>query len=145
MIPLNGITAGLLAGILMSTVSDIAYRIGIFKSSLTLIDGYFSLKVIRAKIGIKRMYIFGIPLHLFTSAVFGSIYVFIINLLKWNATSVLMITLYIILLWLSMLFIALPVAGFRFLGRKLGASTWLEQLILHIVFGTGLFVALRLM
>jgi hypothetical protein len=142
---LNGTIAGLLAGTLMGTVSDIAYRLGIFKSSLALIDGFFCLKVIKAKVGIKRMYIFGIPVHLFTSALFGGIYVFIINLLKWNNPSVLTIFLYVTLLWLSMLFVALPVAGFRFLGRKLGSSTWLEQLILHIFFGIGLLVFLRLL
>jgi hypothetical protein len=33
-----------------------------------------------------------------------------------------------------MLFMALPIAGEGFLGRKSGPFIWLEQLILHVVF-----------
>ena len=44
------------------------------------------------------------------------------------------ISIYVALLYLSMLFIALPVAGEGLFGRKSGPLAWFEQLILHVVF-----------
>jgi hypothetical protein len=41
-----------------------------------------------------------------------------------------------------MLAIALPAAGQGFLGRKIRGHVWLEQLILHIVFGFNFWWAL---
>jgi len=48
--------------------------------------------------------------------------------------SVPLIGLYVALLWLSMLFIALPVVGEGFFGVKSGPYSWLEQFILHVIF-----------
>jgi hypothetical protein len=53
-----------------------------------------------------------------------------------------LIAFYVFLLWLSMLFVALPIAGQGFLGIKLGPVTWIEQMVLHVVFGIGLWGAL---
>ncbi len=141
----DGIVAGLLAGILMIAISDIGYRIGIFKSSLAIIDGSFARKVIKIKFDNLRTYIFGIFGHLFTSAAFGGSYVFIINLLKLSTSSVYLVFLYVFFLWWSMLLIALPVAGQGFLGRKIGPYTWLEQLVLHVFYAFGLWGALRVL
>lgn len=49
------------------------------------------------------------------------------------------------MLWLSMLFVALPIAGQGLLGRKLGSLIWLEQIVLHIIFGIGLWRTLYLL
>jgi hypothetical protein len=145
MLLLTGIIAGTFAGILMGAVSDLGYRTGIFRSSLVLIDGLFFLHVIKAKAGMRRMYIFGAPIHLFTSALFGGVYILIVNLLQLNLTSVLVIFLYIFFLWLSMLFVALPIAGLGFLGKRIGSLTWLEQLVFHLFFGIGFLGALKIL
>jgi hypothetical protein len=56
-----------------------------------------------------------------------------------------LIALYVFMLWISMLFVALPIAGQGFLGRRLGLLTWLEQLVLHVIFGIGLWGTLYLL
>ena len=46
--------------------------------------------------------------------------------------------------WLvaAMLAVALPVAGQGFMGKKIRSSVWLEQLVLHVIFGFSLWWAL---
>ena len=67
----------------------------------------------------------------------GAIYVLAGSLPGLNAMtigSLAAVSLYVAFLWLSMLFVALPVAGEGLLGRRSGSFTWLEQLILHALF-----------
>ena len=66
-----------------------------------------------------------------------------VALLQLRLLSGWLIALYMVLLWLSMLFVALPVAGHGFLGRRLGTAAWIEQLLLHMVFGMGLWFTLK--
>ena len=72
------------------------------------------------------MYAAGLLVHLITSGVFGAIYVVAASLSGLNATaigSLRAISLYVALLWLSMLFVALPVAGEGWLGRNRAPSS----------------------
>jgi hypothetical protein len=87
--------------------------------------------------------IIGIPVHLFTSMSFGIGYVIPASMLTFDLLNGWLIALYTFLLWLSMLFVALPTAGQGVLGKKLGALTWIEQMVLHIIFGFGLWGALH--
>ena len=137
----SGIMAGIAAAIFMGAASEIAYRMGIFKSSLLLVDGSFFLKFSRKK-SVTRQYVAGIPIHLFTGAVFGAIYVAVTDFFRLNLFLPGMVALYFFLLWLSMLFIALPIAGQGMLGRKASSHTWLEQLFLHVMFGVGYYYSL---
>ena len=41
-----------------------------------------------------------------------------------------------------MLAIALPVAGQGFSGRRIRSAVWLEQLVLHVIFGIVFWLAL---
>jgi hypothetical protein len=135
----EGVVSGLAAGILMGLVSHSLFRAGIFKSSILIIDGMF----IRQRGGLKynedKSVFLRIPVHLFTSVSFGLTYTVLIGILELEAMNVWLIALYVFMLWLSMLFVALPVAGQEYLGRRLGPLTWLEQLLLHVVFGIGLW------
>jgi hypothetical protein len=72
-----------------------------------------------------------------------ALYVIAADFLGFNALSLPLVSLYMVLLWLSMLFIALPLSGEGTLGGKSGPMTWLEQLILHIVFGGLYYMALK--
>jgi hypothetical protein len=137
----EGIIAGILAGVFMGVVSEMGYRLGVLRASLPIVDGSFATKLLRIKPETWRVYVLGVPTHLVTSAIFGIVYYALALALDFEPTSPGVITAYVAILWLSMLFVALPVAGQGFLGSKLGQFAWLEQLVLHMVFGIGLWWA----
>ncbi len=139
-----GFLAGMAAGLIMGIASDLAFRARSFRSSLFVIDGSFFIRTTGIKGGTKLVYLAGISIHLFTSGFFGAVYAIASSVLGLPASSILPVAVYVFLLWLSMLFIALPVSGQGFLGRRSGGSAWLEQLILHILFFAAYYGALRL-
>ncbi len=142
MLVFQGTLAGLVGGILMGAVSEVFYRFGIFKSSIFIIDGSFVTRFMKRRADAIHTYLFGIPVHLLTSTAFGVIYMSGTHILKWNPRSVWILYPYVAVLWISMLFVALPVAGQGLLGRKGSRFAWAEQLFLHIMFGIGLWFSL---
>jgi len=145
MIIVEGVIAGILAGVLMGLASEACFRVRLFKSSLILVDGEFLFRTLNMKPGDRTRYIVGTVIHLITSGVFGGIYIAATHLVALTPLSALLVSIYFFVLWLSMLLIALPIAGQGLLGRKAGSATWFEQLTLHIVFGAGYYAALRIM
>ncbi len=145
MLLFEGLVAGLVAGILMGLISHAGFKIGMFKSSLFLIDGSFVQHILRLDPDVKQAVILGIPVHLFTSLSFGIGYVVPVMILKLDLLNGWYIVFYIFILWISMLFMALPTAGQGLFGKKLGSFTWLEQLVLHVIFGIGLWGILYLL
>ena len=141
----EGPISGLAAGILMGLISHAGFKAGIFKSSILIIDGMFVMQRAGLKYNEQHAVLFGVPVHLFTSVSFGLAYAVLIGILKLELVNGLLIALYVFMLWLSMLFVALPTAGQGFLGKRLGPFTWLEQLALHIVFGIVLWGTLHLL
>jgi hypothetical protein len=138
------VKAAIWAGVFMGIASEIGYRLDIARSNLFLIDGEFTLKK-AGKTGGKAMTIgVGIIVHLMTSAAFGMLYLILTSLFSLYAASPKIIFFYVFFLWLAMLFIALPIAGQGVMGRRIGESVWLEQLILHAVFGIGFWWGLRI-
>ena len=129
------VVAATLAGVLMGMVSEVGYQARVFKSSLIRVDGKFALDITGLKELEVTIYKLGIPIHLATSATFGLVYFGVIKVLDYDADSASVIAVYVLLLWFSMLFAALPTAGQGLLGRKAGHFTWIEQLALHVVFG----------
>jgi hypothetical protein len=141
----EGVVSGLAAGILMGLISHAGFKAGMFKSSILIIDGMFVQQRAGLKYSEQHAVLFGVPVHLFTSVSFGLAYALFIGILKVEPMNGWLIALYVFLLWLSMLFVALPTAGQGFLGKRLGPFTWLEQLALHIIFGIGLWGTLHLL
>jgi hypothetical protein len=139
---IDGLVAGLIAGIFMIVVSEIGYRLGLIRGNLVIIDGSFAWRMIAAKNNTVGTYILGILIHLITSLVFGLVYALLTRIVEFESRSVMLIALYIFLLWLAMLFVALPIAGQGLFGKKVGNSVWLEQLFLHAVFGVAFWWAL---
>jgi hypothetical protein len=139
----EGIVAGLAAGMLMGLISHTGSKAGIFKSSLFIIDGTFVQNTLRLERNEHKALLIGISIHLLTSISFGIGYAIPVSILKLDPLNGWLMTLYTLLLWLSMLFVALPTAGQGMLGKKLGALTWLEQMLLHIIFGFALWGALH--
>ena len=135
----EGVVSGVAAGILMGLISHAGFKVGIFKSSLFVVDGTFVQNILRLEHNVNKSVLLGIPVHLLTSVSFGIGYVVPVTLLKLDLLNGWLIALYTLMLWLSMLFVALPAAGQGVLGRKLGSLTWLEQIVLHIIFGVGLW------
>lgn len=132
-----GFVSGAAAGVIMGLLSDTLFRLKIFKSSLLVVDGSFFFRTFKLQGGTRLIYGAGLFIHLITSGVFGTLYILLSALLGFGATesvSLAAISIYVVFLWLSMLFVALPVAGEDLLGRKSGPFTWLEQLILHVIF-----------
>jgi hypothetical protein len=135
----NGAVSGLAAGILMGLISHAGFKGRMFKSSILIIDGMFVQQKAGLKYNQQQAILFGVPVHLFTSVTFGLAYAVPISIMKLELLNGWLIALYVFLLWLSMLFIALPTAGQGFFGKRLGSFTWLEQLVLHVIFGIGLW------
>jgi hypothetical protein len=140
----DGVAAGLAAGILMGLISHAGFKSGIFKSSLFVIDGTFVQHMLRQKSEAEKAVLLGIPVHLLTSMSFGIGYVVPITILELDLLNAQLIALYVFILWLSMLFVALPIAGQGLLGKNLGSLIWLEQIVFHIFFGIGLWGTLYL-
>jgi uncharacterized membrane protein YagU involved in acid resistance len=138
---INGILAGLIAGIIMGCISQIGYWLSILKSHLIVVDGDFSLRKIKQNTNTLAVYAIGVILHLTMSIVFGAIYAFIANLIGIDLKTIWAITLYVLILWLAMLSTALPIAGQGFMGSKISRYAWLEQLVLHIIFGVSFWWA----
>jgi hypothetical protein len=131
----DGVIAGLVAGIAMGLASHVGYRLGLFKSSLLVIDGSFALRFAGGLVEKVNPLFPGIPIHLVTSIVFGIIYYLIVWGLDLDGRSAAVVAPYACFLWLAMLFGALPAAGQGVMGSKLAGNARLEQLILHIIFG----------
>jgi hypothetical protein len=144
MVVLQGILAGLVGGILMGVVSEVFYRLGIFKSSILVIDGSFVTRFMKRGADKMSTYLFGVPVHLLTSTTFSVIYMLGTHVLKGDPHSVRILWPYVAMLWISMLFVALPVAGQGLLGSKGSRFAWAEQLVLHLVYGVGLWFSLTL-
>jgi hypothetical protein len=140
---LTGFISGAVSGIIMGLVSDILFRLNIFKSNLIIIDGSFLFRMLKLKDNPPLRYAAGLCIHLITSGIFGGVYTIATKLLGFYSISFVLVSLYITALWLSMLFIALPIAGEGFLGRKSGPLAWLEQLFFHVIFCVIYYLCLR--
>ena len=139
---IDGIFAGLIAGIFMGIFSQLGYWLGIVRSHLIVIDGAFALRIIKRGTGTPATYTVGTVIHLVTSIIFGIVYVVIARIAGFDLQWAIAIAVYVIMLWLAMLAVALPIAGQGFLGNKIRSSVWLEQLVLHVIFGLGFWWAL---
>ena len=140
----EGIVSGLIAGIFMGIATEIGYRLGAFKANLVIVDGSFALRLINRSDSSVANYVLGIVVHLVASAVFGIIYVILAKLFGFDTRLILAIVIYAFVLWIAMLFVALPVAGQGIMGKKISGVVWAEQLVLHVIFGLGLWWALAL-
>jgi hypothetical protein len=138
----DGVLAGLIAGIFMGVFSQLGYWLGVVRSHLIVIDGAFALRMMKRDSGRIETYIAGTIIHLVTSIVFGIVYVAIAELADFDMQSAVPVVIYVFVLWLAMLAVALPVAGQGIMGNKIRGSVWLEQLVLHIIFGFGFWWAL---
>ena len=138
----DGIVAGLVAGIVMGVFSQLGYWLGIVRSHLIVIDGAFTLRMMRRDGGTSATYAAGIVIHLATSIVFGIVYVIIARIAEFNNQWAGAVAVYVFVLWLAMLAVALPVAGQGFMGNRIRGPVWLEQLVLHIIFGISFWWAL---
>ncbi|MBA3035313.1 MAG: hypothetical protein FP814_02350 [Desulfobacterium sp.] len=138
------VIAAVAAGVMMGIATEIGYGTSIIRANLLRIDGEFAANLIGLKPDITLIYLFGIAVHLVTSASFGAGLFIIAKILNIDVAAITTIAFYVFALWLSMLFIALPVAGHGIFGRRLGSSIWVEQLILHIIFAVGLWIMLNI-
>ena len=132
-----GFISGAVSGIVMGVVSDLLFRLGLFRSSLIIIDGSFLFRTLRMRPTLPVVAGAGLCIHLVTSGIFGALYFPAGAILGLNLRfmgSLEAVGIYVAILWLCMLFIALPVAGEGVLGRKSGSLSWLEQLILHGIY-----------
>ncbi|HAX17591.1 MAG TPA: hypothetical protein DCY00_03220 [Actinobacteria bacterium] len=115
-----GFISGAVAGIVMGLISDALLRLNIFKFSLIIIDGSFMFRTLKLKDHPPLLYTAGLLIHLITSGIFGGIYTTVATITDFDILSPWLVSLYVGLLWFSMIFIALPVAGEGPLGRKSG-------------------------
>ncbi|MFC1905272.1 hypothetical protein ACFLXL_00505 [Chloroflexota bacterium] len=139
---INGILVGLIAGVFMGCVSQLGYWLGVLRSHLIVIDGKFALRTMKQNISTTAIYVTGTIIHLVTSIIFGIVYILLAKLIGFDPRTIWMISVYVLGLWLAMLVVALPIAGQGFLGSSNHHYVWLEQLILHIIFGIGFWWAL---
>ena len=140
----EGLVAGLIAGIFMGIATEIGYRLRLLKANLVIVDGSFALRLMNRPESNAAIYVLGIVVHLITSAVFGIIYVILAKHFGFDTRLILAIAMYVFVLWIAMLFVALPVAGQGIMGKKISGIVWVEQLVLHVVFGLSFLWALGL-
>lgn len=140
---LIGFLAGAFSGAFMGLVSHTCFRLGLFKSSLIVIDGSFFFRTLRLQGSPSLTLGTGFVIHLVTSGIFGALYVAATGYFEFTTLSFPLVSIYVLLLWLSMLFIALPAAGEGMLGNKSGHFAWLEQFILHMIFLVLYFIVLK--
>ena len=138
----DGIITGLIEGIFMGILSQLGYWFGVIRSHLIVVDGAFALRMLRRDGGTPVTYGVGIIIHLLTSIVFGIVYVAIVQLAGFTLQWFVAVAVYVFILWLAMLIVALPIAGQGLMGNKIRGAVWLEQLILHVIFGFGFWWAL---
>lgn len=134
--------AGLAGGVLMGVLAEVGYMTTLFKMSLFRVDGEFALKLLGLKYRRSWVYVLGIPIHLITGTVFGLGYSFFNLVFPLDPKDLSTVAIYTFILWVSMLCCALPIAGQGWLGQKAGNRIWLEQFLVHIAFGVGLWWAL---
>lgn len=144
MLIVDGILAGLIAGAFMGGASEILYRLGVFKASQFEVDGKFVTDKLEGESSEEKKYAYGIPIHFLTGILFGVVYVLLTDILDWDKESSGLIAGYVFLLWLSMLFVALPVAGQGILGEKVGRYAWLEQFVTHVIYAFALWWGVQL-
>jgi hypothetical protein len=137
------VVAAVIAGVFMAIVSELGYRLGLVRSNLILIDGGFAKSFIYLQDNIAIKYLLGTGIHLFTSAMFGVVYYGITEGFDLHATSMNVISPYVFVLYLAMLFVALPTAGQGVLGHRIGRFAWVEQLAFHAVFAVSMWWALE--
>lgn len=137
----EGLVAGLIAGIFMGIANEIGYRLKLLKANLVIVDGSFALSLMKRAESIVSIYSLGIVIHLVTSAIFGIIYVVLAKFFGFDTKLILAIGIYVFVLWIAMLFVALPVAGQSVMGKKISGLVWAEQLGLHVIFGLGFWWA----
>ncbi len=140
---LAGFISGAVSGMIMGLISDMLFRLNIFKSSLIVIDGSFLFRTLRLKDHLPLLYTAGLLIHLITSGIFGGIYTAAAIITDFDILSLWLVSLYVAILWFSMIFIALPIAGEGFFGRRSGKLSWLEQFFLHIMFCIIYYICLR--
>ena len=141
----EGLVAGLIAGIVMGIVTEIGYRLGLLKANLIIIDGSFALRLLKREPRGANGYLLSSVIHLTTSAAFGLVYVAIARLLDFDTRMTVALVPYVAFLWLAMLFTALPIAGQGVMGNRIRRLVWVEQLVLHVVYGLGFWWALGLL
>jgi hypothetical protein len=129
--------AGLVGGVLMGFASEIGFRLKLFQLGLITADGAFAAKMLGLKTAPKVIYGLGIPIHLATGVVFGLGYGILCLVFALDPQVLSTLVIYTFFLWLSMLFIALPIAGQGVMGQRAGRRVWWEQLMVHIMFGAG--------
>jgi hypothetical protein len=139
---IDGIIAGIIAGIFMGIFSQLGYWLGVVRSHLIVVDGAFAMQMINRNSGTSATYAVGTLIHLVTSIIFGVVYVAITQVTGFNLQCPVAIAIYVFVLWLAMLAVALPIAGQGFMGKKIRSSVWLEQLVLHVIFGFSFWWAL---
>ena len=141
---IEAISAAAIAGIAMAILTGLGYRMGMIKANLLIIDGEFTLNLAGVRARQSLVYVVGTAIHLVTSAVFGAVYYAVTYLFAFDPANAMVLAVYVFLLWLAMLFVALPVAGQGLMGRYAAASAWYEQLLLHVVFGVVIWIVLNL-
>ena len=138
----DGILAGLIAGIFMGIFSQLGYWLKIVGAHLIVVDGGFALRMMKQESGTAAIYAVGTIIHLVTSIVFGIVYVAIARIVGFNLQLAVAVAIYVFVLWLAMLVVALPIAGQGLMGNRIRGTVWLEQFVLHIIFGLSFWWAL---
>ena len=93
---LQGLVAGILAGIGMIVASEAGYRFGLIKSHLVIVDGSFAVRILKKNPAFILIYSFGILIHLLTGAVFGVVYTGLAHFLKFDLHLLLAFSSYIL-------------------------------------------------
>lgn len=143
MIPLlYGVLAGGIGGMVMAVLIHLAPLFSYHGEKLPDIDSHYLLN---RRFSHREMHLFGIFMQLGFSAIFGGVYVMLVNYnILFHDFHYLSILFYGVLVWLVKGLIVTPILGIGFFGVKEGKYVWFEMFLLHQIYGFIFWLAMKI-
>jgi len=144
MLPISyGIVAGGMAGIVMAILIHLATLVSVRGKHLPDIDAHYLLG---RKYSAREAHLLGILIQLALSALFGGIYVMLVDYgIVFKNFDYIDIALFGVLVWFLKGLILTPLLGIGFFGVKEGKYVWFEMFVVHQIYALAFYVSVHLL
>lgn len=144
MLPISyGIVAGGIAGIIMAILIHLAMLVSVRGKHLPDIDAHY---LFGRKYSAREAHLLGILIQLALSAVFGGVYVMLVDYaIVFKNFDYIDIALFGVLVWFLKGLIVTPLLGIGFFGAKEGKYVWFEMFITHQIYALAFYVSIHLL
>jgi hypothetical protein len=143
MIPISyGLLAGGIGGMVMAVLIHLAPLVTVHKKHLPDIDSHYFFG---RRFSERETHLLGILVQLVLSALFGGIYVLLVDYkIIFTDFHYLSILFFGVLIWFLKGLIILPLLGIGLFGAKEGKWVWLEMFLLHQIYAFVFWLAIKL-